>query len=343
MRAKRRLYLIAVGLLPAFALLSCGDDAGSAPDAMVDAGSDQLDAAHPHDASPVPDAHTGPCQGACDQRAANECTCAPADPCGWQADGTCDDDCRHERPGDHFDDLADCDADQDGLYDGYEFDVARQFEPYLWIALSEEGFRDDRLPHFAVEPFGTDKLSVFYALSYYEDYGDKDLGGLTSHFGDSEFIVVDLALDVGDEWIVDRLFLSAHYRTLSDASGWFAAYEFQTHVDGTGQAHPVVYVSEWKHANYRSLQSCDLGAMMTDHCEEGLLERVGIAADRNVGNLDHQLLDEVVHDSNSEFYWTDIRFCGWRVASTDNADRGDCPGQNSTYADWLGAWLTDDL
>jgi Cys-rich repeat protein len=36
------------------------------------------------------------------------CTCAAADPCGWQGDSYCDDTCAFIFPADHFDDPADC-------------------------------------------------------------------------------------------------------------------------------------------------------------------------------------------------------------------------------------------
>jgi len=286
---------------------------------------------------------TGPCLGTCDASQYNACTCGAADPCGWQANGVCDDACLAWLPSSHFDDLVDCDADADGLYDSVELALAQQFEPFLWLSASEEGYRADRLPHFAVEPSpsGGGGVSVFYAQSYYQDYGDPDLGGFSSHLGDSEFVVVEL---VGSgPWQVDRVFLSAHYRAVTDSSGWYDVSDLQLHADATGLEHPIVYVSEWKHANYRDLQSCDLGGLSMDHCEEHALVRLGIEPGRNVGNPGAHLVDEVLHSDNAEFYWTDIRFCGWQVASIDNGDRGSCTGVDSTYGDFMGWWLADQL
>lgn len=287
------------------------------------------------------------CGGACGLGQRDSCTCQAIDPCGWRANGVCDDACRGVLPGGHFDDLADCDADLDGLYDGLEDELAARFEPYLWLSSREDGYRDDRLPHYAVEPIAGPGISIFYALSYFEDYGDPDLGGLSGHLGDSEFVVVELSstgpLPGDGPWQLHRVFLSAHYGTVTSGSGWFQPPDIQLTADATGTEHPVVYVSEWKHANYRSLQTCDNGAFFTDHCEEFLLERVGIAPGRNLGNDLVPLLDDVPLGGNHEFYWTDVRFCGWRVASVSNADRGDCPGQDSTYADFLSLWLTGSL
>ncbi len=218
----------------------------------------------------------GPCLGTCDATSYNACTCGAADPCGWAGNGVCDDACRQWLPQSHFDDLADCDRDQDSLYDSEELRLAQQFEPFLWLSASEEGFRAARLPHFAVEPRpgGGGGLSIFYAMSYFADYGDPDLGGLTSHLGDSEFVVVEIS--GGGPWHLDRVFLSAHYRSLSDSSAWVDAQQMQTVADATGVEHPVVYVSEWKHANYKDLQDCDNGAFFADHCEELDLVRLGI-------------------------------------------------------------------
>ncbi|MFH2009563.1 MAG: hypothetical protein ABI333_23425 [bacterium] len=282
-----------------------------------------------------------PCGGACDATAYDSCTCGAADPCGWQANGICDDACRTLVPGGHFDDGADCDLDLDGMYDTLEYELALQFEPFLWLSPREEGWRDDRYPHFAVETLPGGGVSIFYALSYYQDYGDPDLGGLTSHLGDSEFVVV--YLQGSGPYQLAGVFLSAHYGAITNGSVYADVTEIQLHQDATGMEHPIVYVSEWKHANYTDLQSCDNGALFTDHCEEFALERVGIAPGRNVGNAVTPLQDDVSHLGNHEFYWTDVRFCGWQVASVNNGDRGACPGTDSTYLDFMTLWLTDSL
>ncbi len=286
---------------------------------------------------------TLPCLGTCDASAYNACTCGSADPCGWQANGVCDDACLAWLPSSHFDDLLDCDGDSDGLYDSVELALAQQFEPFLWLSASEEGYRAQRLPHFAVEPSpsGGGGISIFYAQGYFEDYGDPDLGGFSSHLGDSEFVVVELV--VPGAWQVERVFLSAHYRSVTDSSGWYDTTELQLHADATGLEHPVVYVSEWKHANYRDLQSCDNGGLFTDHCEEHELVRLGIEPGRNLGNPAVNLVDDVQHGGNHEFFWAKVRFCGWQVASVANGDRGDCTGEDSTYGDFMGFWLADQL
>jgi len=235
---------------------------------------------------------------------------------------------------------ADCDADGDGLPDADEVALALRFEPHLWLSLREEGFRADRLPHFAVRPLPGGGRSIFYALAYFRDYGDPDLGGLTGHRGDSELIVVEVTADASQAWQVDRVFLSAHYQSATDSSGWYDAADLETSLDASGLAHPVVYVAEWKHGNYPDLGTCDQGGWFTDHCEQGTLEPLGIAPERHLGGPAAPLLDEVVVNGNPEWFFTEHRFCGWQEASPDEADRGDCC---TGYATWLTAWAADDL
>jgi hypothetical protein len=322
-----------------------GDDADVDPDpdqdqdTERDTESDQGDGERDGESGEDADSEDGgadPCEGGCVARTASDCTCAPTDPCGWIGDGVCDLAC-DDRPGEHLVDLDDCDLDLDGLHDELELVLALRYEPWLWLSPREEGFRDDRLPHFAVEPTGEGTLSLYYALSYFEDYGDPDLGGLSSHMGDTEFIVVEVS-EV--DWRVIRVFLSAHYLAWNDASGWFWPEQLSFEAGEDGSLHPVAYVAEWKHANYRTLALCDMGSLFADHCAEGSLEPVGIERGRNLGNPDAPLLDGITFEGNLESYWTSLPFCGWRVASVDEDARGGC---SPAYAGYLSRWLEDDL
>lgn len=237
---------------------------------------------------------------------------------------------------------ANCDMDMDGLYDGREFDLALQFEPYLWFSPTEEfsspeeGFRSDRLSHFAVEPVSDGGVSIFYALSYFRDYGDPTLGGLSNHLGDSEFLVVNLDA----QWQLSQVFFSSHHRMWNDSSKWCTPSEMEFEVDDEGHSHPVVYVAEWKHANYRSLDECEAGSLFNDHCEEGTLERVGIERDRNVGNPVEHIIDDVHFNGNHEFYWTHLHFCGWQEPSIESSDRSGCP---CAYSEIIDLWLNNQL
>jgi hypothetical protein len=230
----------------------------------------------------------------------------------------------------------DSDMDMDGLDDGCEFDLALQFEPYLWFSLTEEGFRNDRIPHFAVEPGSDGGVSIFYALSYFRDYGDPTFGGMSNHPGDCEFLVVNL----NAQWQLSHVFLSSHHRMWNDSSKWCTPSEMDFEVDDEGYSHPVIYVSEWKHSNYRNLKECDAGSLYNDHCEEGTLERVGIERDRNIGNPVEQIIDDVQLNENHEFYWTLLNFCGWQEPSSESSDRSKCP---SAYGEIIDLWLNNQL
>ncbi len=323
--------------------LDGGADADGDADQDLDADRDlDSDAEGEIDADAEIDAEidTGPCGGDCAARLASGCTCAAADPCGWTGDGICDAACLEVPVADRLDDLADCDLDLDGLYEVEELALALRFEPWLWLSVDEEGFRSDRLPHFAVRPTGDGAISIFYALSYFEDYGDPELGGLSHHLGDSEFIVVEVRPDAAGAPELERVFLSAHFENWNDASAWFVPEEMSLEEDDDGGLHPLVYVAEWKHANYRNLGECDLGSFTADHCDEGTLEPVGVEAGRNLGSLEVPLLDEVGLEGNIERYWSPMRFCGWQVPSADDRERGDCC---RGYRGLMDIWLQGRL
>ena len=282
------------------------------------------------------------CNGDCIERRYTECSCSVEDPCGWQNDGICDDGCNQFES--HFDDSLDCfiDLDQDGLDDNFEYEIAKRFEPYLWFT-SREGDRNQRNPHFAVREIqedGETKITIFYAISYFKDYGDPDLGGLTSHNGDSEFIVLILKKNIDDEWEVEFVFLSAHYATPTDSSGWYSGSEFHYYEDDEGNLHPEIYVAEWKHGNYPDVSTCNVGGFFQDHCSADVGEFLGIEPGKNLGEEYSQLIDEVVINGRVEYYWENIKFCGWQIDSTLPQDRTNCA---TSYITFINKWINDEL
>lgn len=261
------------------------------------------------------------------------------DPCGWREDGICDEGCFQFE--ERFDDSKDCfiDLDNDQLDDNFEFKLAKSFEPYLWFTY-REGSRNQRNPYFIVHPLSADEISIFYAISYFRDYGDPELGGLFSHDGDSEFIVLDLRKDIFGEWKVEFIFLSAHYGTSIDSSSWYSGGEFRYYEDDEGNLHPQVYVAEWKHGNYPDASTCEMGGVTADHCASEVGELLGIEADKNLGEPYHHLIDGVMLNGNLEYYWSDLKFCGWQVSSTDPSQRTQCA---TSYITLINRWLNNNL
>ncbi|MBI4954714.1 MAG: Vps62-related protein [Myxococcales bacterium] len=218
------------------------------------------------------------------------------------------------------------DADRDGVDDACELAVAARFQPEFVFGLEETA--PARNPFWASRPDGYHTLRIFYALSYYRDAGDPTFGGLSSHDGDSEFIVLRVRNTSGHVWQLDEAYFSAHYETGCDAGGWFAFHELEYVASYRGQ--PVVYAAEGKHANYRNLADCDAGGCLQDHCSDFFREDVGIGPARDLGlrGPTQELVDEVVELGRSEWYWTDVVFCGW-TRLTGDAREGCVPVANS--------------
>ncbi|MFO0547500.1 MAG: MYXO-CTERM sorting domain-containing protein [Polyangiaceae bacterium] len=232
--------------------------------------------------------------------------------------------------------VAPSDADRDGLDDDCELAVTAGFEPELVFGVDETA--TDRIPFWAARPDGDETLRIFYALSYLVDAGDPTFGGASGHNGDSEFIVLRVHYDGGGTWSLIEGYLSAHYGTFCDAGDWFPAVDFQYVNQPLGR--PLVFSAEGKHANYTDLDRCDAGGCYQDSCNDNTRESFGVEAGRDLGLYSTQLVDEVVVSGNSEWFWTDIVFCGWQLAPADDRSSGCVPVENS-YARELTAFEMD--
>ena len=230
------------------------------------------------------------------------------------------------------------DLDGDGLNDQCEYELAHAFRPQLKISSQDQDPR--REPYFAVYPtkqstVEPDQVQIFYALSYHYDRGSPVFNA-EPHQGDSEFIVVRVrpSTTLG-RWVVNSAFLSAHLGTWTDSSEDLGASELQYSVSVRGR--PTVWVSEDKHANYRSQSKCDGGAYGTDNCDRNHTYlgdpayEVEVLSTANLGNVQlykngfnffgNTLQDCVLSRApglnfNTECFWTGDRFRGWR----DNED-----------------------
>jgi hypothetical protein len=284
------------------------------------------------------------CDGACQRYEYNICTCNIHDPCGWSHNSRCDLNC-YDHNSNPFEDYSDCDNDLDIDYvdDVEEFDLARSFAPNL-VFSSEEVF-GAYFPNWAVRMVSENEASIIYALGYYADGGDMETG-LTEHLGDPEFIVVDVEYDSGF-WEPVEIFLSAHYNNAEiwDYSGWYDSDEFAWNTQG-GNAHPIVWVANWKHANYPDRNSCDDGAMWFDWCDEGWREIVEVRESGNLGSREYPLQDQVVFNGgNVEYYWSNpnLPFCGWQVHTESATDRSDWGCGVTSYAEIMETWSRGTL
>lgn len=135
-----------------------------------------------------------------------------------------------------------------------------------------------REPAWTAAPIPSSQMvAIFYALSYHLDLGCPLSGcpsGWTAHYGDSEWIVVVVEpSSVGSSrWRVVEASLSAHWNQglpgVIDHSqtvhrnNLFWADEYG--------GRPLIWVSKWKHANYRSKSSCN--GKVNDTCSGNLIE-----------------------------------------------------------------------
>lgn len=233
-----------------------------------------------------------------------------------------------------------CDNDNDGdnINDITEFELAGMFAPQM-VFSSYENYSAYN-PHWAVKTFSINYISIIYLYGYYEDGGDME-SGWPGHLGDPEFIVVDIEEDEGT-WSVSEIFLSAHYNSgeIWDSSGWYGASSFSW-TSFQRRSHPVVWISNWKHANYTDRNSCDEGAMWFDWCDEGWREIFRVWEGSNLGSRENPLIDRVNHNGgNIEYFWSNsiLPFCGWQV-STESASERDAIGcSNISYDEILRRW-----
>lgn len=227
------------------------------------------------------------------------------------------------------------DADRDGLDDDCEYAVVKAFEPELVFGPAET--MSARIAFFSARSEGPERLRVFYALGYLEDLGDPTLGGVSAHDGDSEFVVLRLRYDGGGAWSLTDGYLSAHYGTFCDAGGWFPAEEFESVGEEGGR--PRVYVAEGKHANYTDLARCDAGGCYQDHCGDTKRGVVGVLPTRDLGVRSTPLLDDYTYAGATEWFWTDVPFCGWQRAPGES--RSGCAPAANSYAVELAAFDMD--
>lgn len=204
------------------------------------------------------------------------------------------------------------DADQDGLNDDCEEQLAYWFMPLLWFDSGESGY--DRRPYYAVKntSFSTRTVQIFYMDTFYNDTG------ITSgHDGDAEFQIIEVHHS-GGVWYVDWVYMSGHRKTSCDASAWYYydQLEYDTAVDSRNayRGWPTLYVAEDKHATYNNLENCDAGCLYQDYCSRytyQYLDPWDWLSGRNVGSTLVQLINAVLLNGTTEYLLDNVEFTGW--------------------------------
>src|SRR5690606_805208 len=94
----------------------------------------------------------------------------------------------------------------------------------------------------------------------------------------------------------------------------------------TEQVYTRVFVAHEKHANYASRTKCNIGAIFgyadcTGNADSGRLE---VRYNRNVGSYVAPWIDSTTSTppfySGTEYFWQDVRFCGWYSASVERTE-----------------------
>jgi len=218
------------------------------------------------------------------------------------------------------------DLDDDGLSDFCEYQLALSFRPLLSTNPYDQAL--SREPYWAATLVG-EGVRVIYMYAYHFDAGNSFAEVCQSappqcamHFGDSEYVVVDIGYDSQTEhWELVTMYPSIH--------GSYYAYAWYS-VEYPNKAlwYPRVYVARDKHANYANRSDCNSGGWFaSDSCEENDDDvRFLVSPLRNVGSAGHQFIDDVASENptlfpGTEYFWTDVGgFCGWDEAFSNCAD-----------------------
>lgn len=222
------------------------------------------------------------------------------------------------------------DHDQDYLADHCETELAKGFAPTLKFDPGDnECSRGE--PWYGAKYFLNGRVRLAYLPAYYEDCGWTELGPYTSsHHGDNEYIMVEVEYDaVKQRWVMRHMFLSAHWgHSAGDQSEWVRAADSQWGFKPLG--YPVVWVSKWKHGNFKSKFTCET---LQDDCSSfSTLLRFPILPNRNVGSrtINPSCVQSEIRSPEStraECFFIAREFRGWYSGSEG--------GSAGKYSDYL--------
>ncbi len=267
----------------------------------------------------------------------------------------------------------DYDADEDGLDDYCEVELATLFAPDLSFY---EGDEVGREPRYAAEKLPWGGVRIVYLIGYYFDVGNVgyqrdlcedfiafplawlfgnlgffDLEAVEScrgHVGDSEFVVLDLRFDTeSHHWVVDKVYLSQHGNVETVSSGSSPYPSAFTYPDKLG-GYPLVYVADGKHAGYSSAVACDNGGTLGfDACRSPrITSRVFIPNNNgNVGSALHHWVDCIgttnpLHPATLTSGPGTRSECYWTGTEFRGWFAADYNPSSDSYAVVLGTWLT---
>ena len=220
------------------------------------------------------------------------------------------------------------DLDQDGFRDACEWLLAAYFRPDRRMSASDRapgGEAKFAATRRAPDSEGRGEVAIFYALSYYRDPGSP-FGSIDAHDGDSEFIIVELHCAEGSRWVADYATFSAHWN--AGAGVDHTSRYFQDALEWTDGSRARVrsWVSDDKHANYRSRSVCM--SQWNDFCgyEFSYYPRdTPLVSPANLGGLYNAYTPKAVPLNNCqrsqlsttypgvECYWSFQGFGGWHT------------------------------
>ncbi len=229
------------------------------------------------------------------------------------------------------------DTDLDGLTDEFEDWAANTFVPVLYFSKDELAFKnnDPILRIYQVTPIyktapsvwnypqyefpeyqGPPGILITYVITYPYDYGEA-LTGIGMHAGDTETIRIFLVnpRNQPQTWDPFVILIKRHYddpeRYTSDEFGW----------SGT---HPIVWVSENKHAMYSSWNECDDASkylVQFEWCGSDYTINYPITLGVDGFNVGERLNKSNVSIWAYEQTWNDNDFCGGQEVAV-----GECGG-----------------
>jgi len=216
------------------------------------------------------------------------------------------------------------DRDNDEIQDDCEVDIANSLKPIINLSINDEAPGMQTYWSASRHPDRPYAIQIIYALSYFDDAGDPTFH-FTAHHGDSEWIILEVQNSTTSIWGVVYATLSAHYGAENDATATY----YWDDLEWPNGAHPRIWSSWNKHANYRSREVCGWGPggiEAEDGCEGDYIGWfVAVYPERNLGNYFNRpegvrtTATQLVNITTSEYprtgnerYWDDTdTFGGW--------------------------------